>query len=102
VTVDPTLRAARPADAEAILVVHVAAIVAHGPSADTDRQVAAWAAKTDGTDRYDDAVADATTESKWSRCGWNGVSEPDRPQVARLPLPSAPGRCRPPSSSPAT
>lgn len=51
-----TLRAAEIADSEAILVVHVAAIIEHGPAAYTDKQVAAWAAKTDGVDRYKDAV----------------------------------------------
>jgi putative acetyltransferase len=43
-------------DVEAMLVVHVSAIIAHGPSAYSDKQVAAWAAKTDGTDRYADAI----------------------------------------------
>lgn len=59
---DPTLRPATAADAEAILVVHVATIVAQGPSAYTDRQVAAWAAKTEGTDGYVAAVEDPTRE----------------------------------------
>ena len=58
---DYTLRAATPADAEGILVVHVAAIIANGPAAYTDEQVAAWAAKTEGTDRYVDAVSDPAT-----------------------------------------
>jgi putative acetyltransferase len=56
------VRAATTSDTEAILVVHVAAIIAHGPSTYTDKQVAAWAAKTDGTDRYENAIEDASTE----------------------------------------
>lgn len=39
-----------------MLVIHVAAIIAHGPSAYSDKQVAAWAAKTEGTDRYTKAI----------------------------------------------
>ncbi|MFC4448298.1 GNAT family N-acetyltransferase [Halorussus aquaticus] len=56
------LRPAKPSDTEAILVVHVAAIIAHGPSAYTDEQVAAWAAKPEGTDRYTNAIEDSSTE----------------------------------------
>ncbi|NEU56419.1 GNAT family N-acetyltransferase [Halorussus sp. MSC15.2] len=59
---DLTLRAATVAETEAIFVVHVAAIVAHGPSAYTDKQVAAWAAKAEGTERYVDAIEDPSTE----------------------------------------
>lgn len=58
---DYSLRAATPADTEAILVVHVAAIIARGPSAYTDKQVAAWAAKTEGTDRYANAISNPAT-----------------------------------------
>lgn len=61
-TAHHTIRAATLADTEAILVVHVAAIIAHGPSAYSDKQVAAWAAKTEGIDRYATAVEDASTE----------------------------------------
>jgi putative acetyltransferase len=56
------IRPATVEEAEAIQVVHVAAILEHGPEAYTDRQVAAWAAKAEGTDRYTDAVADPSTE----------------------------------------
>ncbi|EMA24619.1 GNAT family N-acetyltransferase [Haloarcula argentinensis] len=56
------VRTATTTEVEAILLIHVAAIFAHGPSAYTDRQVAAWAAKTEGTERYENAVKDATTE----------------------------------------
>lgn len=59
---DRTLRAARPSDAEAMLVVHVASIIEHGPTAYSDRQVAAWAAKADGTRRYTEAIEDTATE----------------------------------------
>ena len=59
---DWTIRAATVADSEAILFVHVAAIVAHGPTAYSERQVAAWAAKTEGTDRYANAIGDPSTE----------------------------------------
>lgn len=55
-TADYPLRSAREADVEQILLVHVAAIIAHGPTAYTDRQVAAWAAKTEGVDRYVNAI----------------------------------------------
>lgn len=58
---DHTLRASTSADAEAILVVHIAAIIANGPSAYSSKQVTAWAAKTEGTDRYVNAVSDPTT-----------------------------------------
>jgi ribosomal protein S18 acetylase RimI-like enzyme len=58
---DYTLRVAVPADTEAILVVHIAAIIAHGPAAYSDKQVAAWAAKTEGTDRYVNAISDPAT-----------------------------------------
>lgn len=57
-----TLRAGTPADAEAILVVHVASIIANGPPTYSDRQVAAWAAKPEGTERYRDAMASESTE----------------------------------------
>lgn len=56
------VRAATISDTEAILVVHVAAIIAQGPSTYTDKQVAAWAAKTEGTDRYENAIEDSTSE----------------------------------------
>jgi len=59
---DFTLRTATPADVEAILVVHVAAIIANGPAAYSEKQVAAWAAKTEGTNRYVDAISDSATE----------------------------------------
>lgn len=51
-----------PADAEAILVVHVAPILATGPETYSDRQVAAWAAKPEGAERYLDAIASESTE----------------------------------------
>lgn len=57
------LRAATSSDVEAILVVHVASIIRSGPSAYSDRQVAAWAAKTEGTDRYENAIEDPSRES---------------------------------------
>lgn len=57
-----TLRSATPADTEAILVVYVAAIIANGPAAYSDKQVSAWAAKAEGTDRYEDGIADPETE----------------------------------------
>ncbi|RKD93271.1 GNAT family N-acetyltransferase [Halopiger aswanensis] len=57
-----TIRPAAPDETEAIFVVHVAAIIAHGPSAYTEKQVAAWAAKTDGTDRYAASIEDPSTE----------------------------------------
>jgi len=47
---------------ERLLVVHVAAIFEHGPEAYTDRQVAAWAAKPEGTDRYAEAIEDPERE----------------------------------------
>jgi GNAT superfamily N-acetyltransferase len=59
---DIEIRAGGRADPEAIMLVHVAAIIAGGPAAYSDRQVAAWAAKTDGTDRYEDSLADPTTD----------------------------------------
>jgi len=53
---DYVIRPATVDDAEPMLVIHVAAIITHGPSAYSDKQVAAWAAKTEGTDRYVDAI----------------------------------------------
>lgn len=55
----------RPAEregCEAIMLVHVGAIIEHGPKAYSDRQVAAWAAKTEGVARYEQAVEDPTTD----------------------------------------
>lgn len=57
-----TLRAAVPADAEAMLLVHVAAIIEHGPTVYSRKQVAAWAAKVEGTARYADAMSDPATD----------------------------------------
>jgi ribosomal protein S18 acetylase RimI-like enzyme len=51
-----TIRNAISSDTETMLVIHVAAIIACGPSAYSDKQVAAWAAKTEGTDRYTKAI----------------------------------------------
>jgi putative acetyltransferase len=48
----PRARLARPADAPAILDLHVASIRAFGPQAYDDEQVAAWAAKDGGPERY--------------------------------------------------
>lgn len=62
------VRTATTSDTEAILVVHVAAIIAHGPSTYTDKQVAAWAAKPEGTDRYENAIEDSTTELVVAEC----------------------------------
>ncbi|MXR53105.1 GNAT family N-acetyltransferase [Halovenus sp. WSH3] len=59
---DVTIRAAEQGDAEAILHIHVGAIIADGPGAYSDRQVAAWAAKTEGTQRYLDSVDDEATD----------------------------------------
>lgn len=59
---DHTLRPATSSDTEAILVTHVAAIIAHGPSAYTDKQVAAWAAKPEGTNRYENTIESSSTE----------------------------------------
>lgn len=61
-TADWTIRAGRPSDLETILFVHVAAIIAYGPSAYSDRQVAAWAAKPEGTARYRESIEDPATE----------------------------------------
>lgn len=59
---DCTLRPAVTDDVEQILFVHVAAIIDRGPSAYSDRQVAAWAAKTEGTDRYVIAIEEPTID----------------------------------------
>lgn len=57
-----TIRPAEPDETEAIFVVHVAAIIAHGPAVYTEKQVAAWAAKTDGTERYAASIEDPSIE----------------------------------------
>ena len=57
-----TIRSAERGDAEALLYIHVGAIIAEGPKAYSDRQVAAWAAKTEGAQRYIDSVEDESTE----------------------------------------
>jgi hypothetical protein len=57
-----SLRPAEPGDVERILLVHVAAILDAGPDAYDDRQVAAWAAKTEGVDRYLEAIDDPKRE----------------------------------------
>lgn len=56
------IRPAEREDCEPIMVAHVGAIIEHGPKAYEDRQVAAWAAKTEGTARYEEAIADSTTD----------------------------------------
>jgi len=56
------IRSATAGDVEPMLVVHVAATIAHSPSAYSDKQVAAWAAKTEGTNRYVDAIEDPPME----------------------------------------
>lgn len=43
---------------EQILFVHVSAIIDRGPAAYSDRQVAAWAAKTEEIDRYVTSIED--------------------------------------------
>lgn len=48
----PDVRLARPDDAPAILALHVAAIRACAPDAYDERQVAAWARKDGGPERY--------------------------------------------------
>ncbi|MFC4552559.1 MULTISPECIES: GNAT family N-acetyltransferase [Halorussus] len=48
----PDVRLARPDDAPAILALHVAAIRARAPDAYDERQVAAWARKDGGPERY--------------------------------------------------
>lgn len=55
------IRLAEPADCEPIMVAHVGAIIEHGPRCYDDRQVAAWAAKTRGVERYEEAIADPGT-----------------------------------------
>lgn len=59
---DIEIGAAVGTDPEAIMLVHVAAIIAGGSSAYSDRQVAAWAAKTEGTERYEASLADPGTD----------------------------------------
>ncbi|MEF8807908.1 GNAT family N-acetyltransferase [Natronomonas sp.] len=56
------IRPAEREDCEAVMLVHVGAIIEHGPNAYSDRQVAAWAAKTEGVARYEQAVDDPTTD----------------------------------------
>jgi ribosomal protein S18 acetylase RimI-like enzyme len=65
---DHTIRIAIISDTGTILVVHVAAIITHGPSAYTDKQVAAWAAKTEGTNRYANAIEEPSTELVVAEC----------------------------------
>lgn len=57
-----TIRPATETDAETLLHIHVGAIIADAPAAYSDRQVSAWAAKTEGTQRYIDSVRDESTE----------------------------------------
>lgn len=57
-----TIRSAERGDAEGLLHIHVGAIIAEGPEAYTDRQVAAWAAKTEGTQRYVDSINDESSK----------------------------------------
>jgi putative acetyltransferase len=56
------VRPAEREDCEAIMLVHVAAIIEHGPNAYSDREVAAWAAKTEGVARYERSVEGSTTD----------------------------------------
>lgn len=53
-----TVRDARPADAEAVMAAHVAAIEAGGPDAYDDAQVAAWAERPGGADPYREHARD--------------------------------------------
>jgi putative acetyltransferase len=56
------IRPADHEDCEPIMVAHVGAIIEHGPKSYDDRQVAAWAAKTEGATRYERAIDESTTD----------------------------------------
>ncbi|QLD85316.1 GNAT family N-acetyltransferase [Natronomonas halophila] len=56
------IRPAERGDCESVMLVHVSAIIEHGPKAYDDRQVAAWAAKTEGVARYERAIEEPTTD----------------------------------------
>ena len=74
----PTIRPLAPADLETVLRVHVESILAFGSSAYDRREVAAWAAKPEGTRPYERALEDAHTyfvvaERNGDVAGFGGV-----------------------------